>query len=267
MTRVMLVVLLIGLVALTGTSASRLGMEHFSLDSGLSDMMSDARGGLESWLLARSHHDDEEPIYLATKYVVAPGKEDDFEDAWLQLEKSASKEKSVRIYDLKKTLTDNIIYVSYAEFTNFRGAIEHIKTDYVAKFLKYLADKDIVFKIEPLAAPTDKEIRPPRSEREDEQFVHILAKFAVPPSEFEDFIGAWESTLKGVEGEKGNRIYSLRKSKIDNVSFTLYGTWDSYKAYQEHLESKYARGLLRHLSDRGIVVFVSPLKKIGHQPE
>jgi quinol monooxygenase YgiN len=71
---------------------------------------------------------------------------------------------------------------------------------------------------------------------DDKDLVHVIVRYTVAPSQAGDFEKLWDAAAKGVEGEEGSHIYSLRRVFETNWQFYTYGTWDSWKAYHSHFE-------------------------------
>jgi quinol monooxygenase YgiN len=68
------------------------------------------------------------------------------------------------------------------------------------------------------------------------QQAHVIIRYTVPPSKQEALLDAWNKAEKGVEGEKGAHIYSLRKVLGDNMHYIAYGTWETMQDYEEHFK-------------------------------
>lgn len=218
---------------------------------------------LEAWHRGK----DDEQAYAAYRYIVEPDKKKNFEDAWLKLEKATAEEKGNIIFDLKKPLSNNVEYIGYGEWESYRDAMDHYKSKYVEKFIDALDEHDIPYTIIPLVRPEVAELTPDKGQEDERQQAHVIIHYMVPPSAQEEFEEAWDKAEKGTEDEKGAHIYSLRKVFGNNYGYYAYGTWDSMRDYQSHFESDHVRELRETMDKHGIVWHLTPLVKIGHQPE
>ena len=79
-------------------------------------------------------------------------------DMWRDLEKSVKEEKGVEIFDLKKTMSDNLMFLGYGEWKSFEDYMEHFKADYTQKFLDGCRDNDITWTITILEHPDVTEV-------------------------------------------------------------------------------------------------------------
>ena len=59
--------------------------------------------------------------------------------------------------------------------------------------------------------------------------------------------------------EEENKDYYLLKPITDNVSYYIYGRWESAEAYKEHLMSDHTKKLLEFDFKRGVVFSIQPL--------
>lgn len=218
---------------------------------------------LESWHKGK----EDEQAYFAYRYYVEPEHKKNFENAWLELEKGTSEEKGNIIYDLKKPLSNNVEYIGYGEWESYEDAMAHYKSKYVEKFIDTLNEHDIPYTIVPLVRPDVEELTPDKEQKDERQQAHVIIHYMVPPSAQEEFEEAWDNTEKATEDEKGAHIYSLRKVFNNNYAYYAYGTWDSMQDYQAHFESDHVRDLRKTLDKLEVVWHLSPLRKIGHQPE
>jgi len=105
-----------------------------------------------------------------------------------------------------------------------------------------------------------------RDEDEEKQ-THVVFTYIVPPDAREDFESVWTDAAYKTVKEDGNRIYSLRKVASDNTRYYGYGTWDSMRDFADHFESKHIGRLVDSLADMDVVWFLTPLTKVGRQPE
>lgn len=71
---------------------------------------------------------------------------------------------------------------------------------------------------------------------DEEQHLHVMVKYIVPPSEHEDFLEAWAEAQDMTAKEKGNRKYLLRKVFNDNVHYVLCGTWETFDDFVDHFK-------------------------------
>ncbi|WIA15678.1 hypothetical protein OEZ85_002304 [Tetradesmus obliquus] len=232
----------------------------------IKDTISDT-ASFQRWLgLARKGKGDK-PAYAAFKYYVQPQHKEDFVEAWRKMEESTKEEKGLKIYDLKKPMTDNLLWVGYGEWETMRDYLEHFESDYVQEFLDTLAEHDVPWSITPLYKPDVAELHSSNKGKTDKQQAHVLIRYTVPPSKQEAFKDAWNEAEKGTEGEKGAHIYSLRKVLGDNMHFIAYGTWETMQDYEEHFKSGHVKQLRKALDEHDIIWQLSPLIKVGDQPE
>ncbi|KAF6266283.1 hypothetical protein COO60DRAFT_1291745 [Scenedesmus sp. NREL 46B-D3] len=190
-----------------------------------------------------------------------------FMEAWEKLEESTKGEKGVRIFHLKKPITDNLLWVGYGEWKSMRDYLEHFESNYVQDFLDTLAENDIAWALTPLYRPDVAELHAANKGKTSKQQAHVLIRYTVPPSKQADFLDAWDKAEKGTEGEKGAHIYSLRKVLGDNMRFIAYGTWETMKDYEEHFKSDHIKELRKALDEHDIIWQLAPLLKVGDQPE
>jgi quinol monooxygenase YgiN len=221
----------------------------------------------QKWMHWHKKEHSDKQAYFAYRYYVEPDDRKDFEDAWLELEEATTEEKGNLIYDLKKPLSNNVEYIGYGEWESYEDAMDHYESKYVEKFIDRLAELDIPYTIVPLVRPDVAELAPDEDQKDEEQQAHVIIHYMVPPHAQEEFEEAWDRAEKGTEEEKGAHIYSLRKVFNNNYAYYAYGTWDSMSDYQTHFESDHVHELRKTLNKHGIVWHLSPLKKIGHQPE
>jgi quinol monooxygenase YgiN len=84
------------------------------------------------------HKDREESecrtTYTLVRYTVPPSSADDFEEAWLDLEKDTMDKDDPAIYNLQKTRTDNLFYWGYAEFDCMRDLRDHLRSKHFEDF-------------------------------------------------------------------------------------------------------------------------------------
>lgn len=213
-------------------------------------------------------HQGHKHAYVAFRYLVEPDDRQDFEEAWLKLEESTAEEKGNMIFDLKKPLSNNVEYIAYGEWEDISAAKEHYESEYVEDFLDRLAELDVTYTMEPLIKPRDvDELTPSRGQEEEGQQAHVIVHYHVPPSAHEEFEDAWNKAAEATEDEEGSHIYSLRKVFNNNYGYYAYGTWDSMEDFHEHFASDHIHELRRTLDKHGITWHLTPLKKIGHQPE
>jgi len=326
----------------------------------------------------------DERAYAAIRFTVPPSEGEDFEDEWLKLEKRSRKYhgKNLEIFDLKKTVLDNLFYLSYSEFSDHKEFLDHLHSDHFLDFAEYVDEAGIKWELQILKnlsedldeehgrddegdgdndimvgsdfgltrrrrrghgeqpeqpeqggdSDWDKNIpdqykpnipdqylpkhKDKKSDRKSgsskrssrrhgkrvsevstsalaaaglspfdsedttavtalrEQLMkkkglyHVLIYYIVRPGEAEGFIKEWTTAAQAtIEGEKGNRIYALRKIASDNTQFYVYGTWESFEDYVEHYKADYTKKLLQYNDKNDIVYFIAPLEKIGNQDE
>jgi quinol monooxygenase YgiN len=214
----------------------------------------------------KKEHDSKQ-AYFAYRYYVEPDNRKDFEKAWLELEEATSEEKGNLIYDLKKPMSNNVEYIGYAEWESYEDAMDHYESKYVEKFIDMLAEMDIPYTMIPLVRPDVAELTPDEEQKDEHQQAHVIIHYMVPPHAQEEFEEAWDQAEKGTEEEKGAHIYSLRKVFNNNYAYYAYGTWDSMSDFHAHFESDHVRELRKTLDKHDVIWYLSPLRKIGHQPE
>lgn len=258
--------LLMGLLALA--SAARLPPDYVN-----SDVFSGGlRGAQGLQHLIASHgkgKESEGRAYVAFRYTVPTDKKEEFVKRWRGVEKAVADAEGNNIIDLKKTTTDNYRFFGYGEWEDKQGFMDFLKSDATMDWVKYTLENNIIWEIEPLVAPAKEETHTADKHhgKGKHMLFHVLVKYAVAPEDAKSFVEAWEALQKGVDEEEGVRIYSLRKTVGDNYQFYTYGTWESFEDYMEHLKSGHLMKFLEELDDRQIVWNLSPLLKVGEQPE
>jgi quinol monooxygenase YgiN len=218
--------------------------------------------------------ESEKGFFLAARYVVPPELRSQFEDEWDKYEEGVIKEEGNEVIDLKKTTTDNLIYISYSEWNSFEDFEDHLDAGYVKDFVEFLEDKDISFQLLPLKKIADQESSKRRHHSAEVRhhggktaYAHLLLKLIVPPSEGKAFEDAWLSIADKTWDEERNRIYALHKVATYNNQYYVYGTWDDTEALQEHLESDHVAKLKEFADEHSLIWFLATLDKIGSQPE
>lgn len=214
----------------------------------------------------------EGPAYLTIKFIVPPHEIENFVQKWDKLDQSASRDKGNIMFDLKKTITDNVYFLAYSEWESRVDLFYHLTGERFMDFVEYADEKNIVWELVPLKPVTDtkKERRVAREEefsaenlerrhRKSEQMVHFLTKVILKPSLAEDFVQEWEETARKTFKEEGNAVYSLRQVARTNNEFYIYGTWDSYEDLSSHLSSKHVERLQEYAFDRDILFIRTPL--------
>eukprot|EP00877_Chromochloris_zofingiensis_P007195 jgi/Chrzof1/2729/Cz11g27030.t1 len=220
------------------------------------------RPGVEAFLHRRGRG-SKDKVYMAVKYFVDPGLQQDFVDAWLKMYDESRDEKGLNVIELTKTMHDNVLFTAYNEFESMDDFEEHLEEDHVQDFLDYLQDNDIIYTIVFLEKPQDmKDVVKKGDHGDEEQHLHVMVKYIVPPSEHEDFLEAWAEAQDMTAKEKGNRKYLLRKVFNDNVHYVLCGTWETFDDFVDHFKSKHIRRLRDFTADRKIIWYVAPMKKI-----
>ncbi|MEW5298621.1 MAG: hypothetical protein WDW36_001718 [Sanguina aurantia] len=194
------------------------------------------------------------------------------------------------MFDLKKTITDNVYFLAYSEWETRVDLFYHLTGERFRDFVEYADEKNIVWELVPLKPVTDTkkashvwaqllrggraqrlhERRVAREEefsadnlekrhRKSEQVVHFLTKVILKPSLAEDFVQEWEQAASKTFKEEGNAVYSLRQVARTNNEFYIYGTWDSYEDLSIHLGSKHVERLQEYAFDRDILFIRTPL--------
>lgn len=210
----------------------------------------------------------QERMVVAFKYIVPPGEGEGFVDAWKALEAETTREKGNTIFDLKKTETDNIMFFEYAEWQQAQDFMDHFEQGYTQEFVDYCAENGIVWMMKMLKAVVDDPDTPSaRNDRTTKGLTHVLVRYFVPGDKHEDFMDTFHDTAKQTWKEPGNRIFALRKSMTNNLEFWGYGTWESLEDYMDHIETEHVHQLHQFARDNGIVWCLSPMYKIGEQPE
>lgn len=201
-------------------------------------------------------------------YFVDPSMHKEFIDEWRKMEEKVAEEKGNRLYDLKKSTTDNVMFMGYGEWDSFDDWMRHSEEDYVEEFIKWVGENEVHYHWEPLFKAADEDVKPAKGDKtRDRDMTHVLIKYHVPGHLHRDFVSVWQDTQKDTCKEKHNRIYGLRKSATDNQVFYTYGTWDDMRAYIDHIESDHVHELLKWTAEKDITWFLEPLIKVGSQPE
>jgi len=226
--------------------------------------------GIQHLISRGKGHDESEGAYVTFRYTVPTDKKEDFVERWRALEKRIASDKENVIIDLKKTTTDNYRFLGYGEWERKEAFLDFLKSDDSQDWVEYTMKNNILLEIEPLLAPAE-DTRPSSDEKhhgkEKHHLFHIIVKYVVAPEDAKDFIGAWQKVQKGTDEEEGCQIYSLRKTAGDNFQYYTYATFETLKDYMEHLSSDYTKDFLKFVDDRQIVWNLSPLFKVGEQPE
>eukprot|EP00882_Tetradesmus_deserticola_P000351 GHRQ01000387.1.p1 GENE.GHRQ01000387.1~~GHRQ01000387.1.p1 ORF type:complete len:264 (+),score=150.03 GHRQ01000387.1:164-955(+) len=224
-------------------------------------------GSVQRWLGLAKKEKGDKPAYVAFKYYVEPKNKQMFVEAWQKLEEATKDEKQLVIFDLKKPMTDNLLWVGYGEWKSMSDYLEHFESSYVQDFLDSLAENDIAWSLTPLIRPDVAELHSSNKGKTSKQQAHVLIRYTVAPSKQQAFLDAWDKAEKGTEREKGAHIYSLRKVLGDNTHFIAYGTWETMQDYEEHFKSSHVKELRETLDEHDIVWQLAPLFKVGDQPE
>lgn len=214
----------------------------------------------------------EAPAYLTIKFHVPPHEYENFVNKWSSLERTCVKDKGNVMFDLKKTVTDNVYFLAYSEWETRIDLFYHMISDHFQDFVEFANSKNIMWELIPMRPVTDtkQERRANRmngvdsnnvekKSRRSGKEVHFLTKILLKPCEADKFVDMWEDTAARTIQEEGNAVYSLRKVAQSNVEFYIYGTWDSYADLSDHLSSKHVRKLLNYALDRDIVLMRTPL--------
>lgn len=262
----MQLVILALLGCLAAASAAR--MPDFTSD----DLFSAGSGaaGIQHLLANRGKKGGDERAYASWRYIVPTDRKEDFVSRWQELEKATADEKANEIVDLKKTMSDNFLFTSYAEWKTKEAFLDHLEADHTKDFVKWTLDNNIIWDVYPLLAPAKDTLKPDIDDNKrgkKEGLAHVLIKYTVPPEEAMDFVKEWQKLQEDVDEEEGVRIYSLRKPIGDNYTFIAYGTWDSWEAYMHHFKSKALAKFLEYVDDSKIAWKLAALKKMGDQPE
>lgn len=211
----------------------------------------------------------EEKVYVLTKYMVPPSKRNDFMKSWHSMEdKVLQDQDSGQLrFDLKKPRTDNLFFLGYSEWANQQAWGRHMQQPYTQDFVKYTADNDVVWQLAPMTNMTgdfEEKVQPTASVTEQGP-VHIVCLFNVPAREHNGFMDKWKQTAKDTMQEQGVRHFALRKIAIDNTKFADFGTWDTMDAFMQHMESKHVKSLLDYIDSKDIYVVTTMLDKLGKQ--
>ncbi|KXZ54042.1 hypothetical protein GPECTOR_5g151 [Gonium pectorale] len=140
--------------AAAGRSASHWERVQGAMRSGRNDM---ALKWLQRGLIGKHDEKEDEGCgIMAIKYEVPPSMHEEFVDEWMKLEDKTRDEEGCRLFDLKKTMGDNIYFwTQYGEWDDMESYMDHFKADYTTDFLDYLASKDITWEMFPLENVTD----------------------------------------------------------------------------------------------------------------
>jgi quinol monooxygenase YgiN len=82
-------------------------------------------------------------FHLVCRYIVPPSECKDFTSEWLKTRDPTEEEKGNNEYCLGKTMSDNIIFYSYAEWERPDDFYEHVQSKHVQDFVSYLKDRDV----------------------------------------------------------------------------------------------------------------------------
>lgn len=210
----------------------------------------------------------EESAPVAFRYLVEPSKRKDFEKVWSKHEKATTQEKDVVMFDLKFPVGSNAEYVGYGEWKDMRAYADHYESDHTKEFLDQLAKMDVPYTLEVLKHPAAVgELHRAPHRGEEHNLAHVLIRYSVKPSAHKQFLDAWNTAEQATESEHGAHIYSLRRLVATNTEYYAYGTWASMKDYAAHFESDHVKQLLQTLEKHNVVWHLTPLKKVGDQPE
>ncbi|KAI8467145.1 MAG: hypothetical protein J3K34DRAFT_431557 [Monoraphidium minutum] len=245
-------------------------MDFGALSAGFGTPMDEAPAGAAGGLDALRRRGSKDHISTGVKYFVDPNHHSKFIEAWRDLEGAAAEEKGIVIFDLKKTVDDDITFVGFGEWRSAHDWMGHAESEHTAKFVSFLADQNIPFRAEPLYAPQDAgELKRTDQEggKRKHRMAHALVRYIAPPSAHRELVGAWHEAMQETSKEKGARIYSLRKAVNDNTQFVGYGTWDSVEDLHRHFESDHVSKLKDKLADIHAYWRITLLWKVGDQPE
>lgn len=223
--------------------------------------------------MMRRHHSEEKgksleecQAFIGFKYEVPPSMHKDFINAWQKVEQATMDEKGVRMYDLKKDKDSNTCFYVYGEWETMADYMDHFKSDYVQDFIKFMEQQDIMYDMCLMKDVTDEKPmsgQPKRRGAGPGEGAHVIMKFTVPPSMNQDFVDTWTDTAKDVWEEDGNIMYTLRKVMTTNYKYYVFGAWDSFDAYMEHLESEHHKRLHSFFADKDITFEKTCVEKLG----
>ncbi|GIL66452.1 hypothetical protein Vafri_19966 [Volvox africanus] len=264
MARLVAVSLMIGALLCCAASASRVApwarLERLGGDAQTIKWLQ------QNLRLQGSEEKEEGCAIIATKYEVPPSMRRDFVDAWMKVQQQTMDEETTNMYDMKKTMGDNVFFWTYGEWESMEKFMDHFTADYMTEFLSFLDEKDIMWHMYPLKNVTDnaamhKDESVSRKKGDDprDMKAHVVIEYQVPPSKVGEFIDAWKDCAMDTWEEKDNSLYALRKVASMNHHFVAYGTWESYDAYMDHFMSKHTRKLREFLDDTNIMYFSDPL--------
>jgi hypothetical protein len=238
-----------------------LGFSQGSLYSSLEDVLTEPElQKKEKW-----------PIRIATKHLVKPDLHGNFVRQFWRFQAKSKDIKGVRYIGLSKVAGDNIVWTSWAVYTDFEGLIKHARSEALRDFASYLMNANIavstklVFRIAggyygdknaaTSVAPTD-------DNKGKGWPIRLLSAYVVRPGEHCGFVKAWKKMEEKVGGSKGLVALSLNKPAGDNILFTSYAVFDSPSALWSLGEKKAVKKFLEYVSDNGIVVVTKKMWKI-----
>jgi hypothetical protein len=237
-----------------------LGFTQGSLYSSLEDMLTEPElQKKEKW-----------PIRIATKHLVKPDLHGNFIRQFWRFQAKSKDIKGVKYIGLSKVAGDNIVWTSYAVYSDFEGLINHAKSEALRDFASYLMNTNIAVRTNLLfriaggyygskntAVSTTSEDNKKRAWP-----VRLLTAYIVRPGEHCGFVKAWKKMEAKVADSKGLVALSLSKPAGDNILFTSYAHFESPKALFELGEKKAVKQFLEYISDNHITVVTKKMWKI-----
>lgn len=207
----------------------------------------------------------EKKAIVSIRFTVPEAMHDEFIDRWQKVEDETLEEKGLLVFDLKKSVDTNTRFYSYGEWDTMEDWVDHMRSDYVKDFIDFINDEDILVDICFLKGVTDEKYEKyGRKETEEtEDNIFFVVRYHVPPSAYDDFIDAWTDIAKDIWEEDGNINYSLKKYATNNHHWLVYGAFDTFDDYMEHVQSKQHERLHDFLADNGITYEKECLKKFG----
>jgi quinol monooxygenase YgiN len=98
--------------------------------------------------LVGRHREKSGPAFTVVKYTVPPSAADDFEEAWLDLERSTMDKDDPPLYNLRKTRTDNLFYYGYAEWDSMQDLRDHVLSKHFEDFADSVDELGVRWQLE-----------------------------------------------------------------------------------------------------------------------
>lgn len=213
------------------------------------------------------------PIRIATKHLVKPDLHGNFVRQFWRFQAKSKDVKGLKYLSLAKVAGDNIVWTSYAVYTDFEGLIKHARSEATRDFASYLMNANIavrtnlIFRIaggyygDANKAADSKAVAPADNKGKGWP-IRLLTAYIVRPGEHCGFVKAWKKMESKVADSKGLVSLTLNKPAGNNILFTSYAHFDSPKGLWALHDKKAVKDFFEYVSDNHITVVTKKLWKI-----